>query len=259
MPLSMVNTRTFSTIHFQQCHLIVQRAHVGSRVLFQQLRPGQLISKINHHSPTVLTRGDDASIVELGAEDPTCRPSSELDDTLARSNVVSANAGVVAATDYPAIRAVKMQRPNEVAMALELSQQLSRRCVELVDDLIVASSEDGQRVEAELNTRHPSIFTGKLLDATARNEIPELGNPVARCRHRQISSKLHCIHGSAVAAQSMDWFSSLPIPQTYGCVFGTRNDMLLVKAYVQNTSLVISNTSGWFPVGFDIPYDTGTV
>ncbi len=35
--------------------------------------------------------------------------------------------------------------------------------------------------------------------------------------------------------------------------------MLLVKAYVQDTSLVISNTSGWFPVGFDIPYDTGTV
>lgn len=117
-------------------------------------------------------------------------------------------------------------------MPLELPHKLPRIRIELVDNLIIATGEDGAGVVAELDARKPAIPARELLDALRRGQVPEFGDAVAAGGDDEVAAELDRVDRPAVAEEGFEVRAALPVPDADGRVLGAGDDVLVVQAYV---------------------------
>jgi hypothetical protein len=110
--------------------------------------------------------------------------------------------------------------------------------VVLVDNHVISTSKNIAPIIAEFHSGKTTFRIAVLADESTLGDVPESGSTVSRGRNEMIASKLNSVDGTAMACKSLEKLSSMSVPNADGEILATRDDVVGIKANVEDAASV---------------------
>jgi hypothetical protein len=218
------------------------------------------VAEIQNECASVLARSQNTAVIALSGEDPACGPVL-VDSVCGASLVVGhLDALVIRARNDATVEGVQEQRTDKTLMLDAAVDEVAGVGVELVDDVIVASSKNVLGIVGELDSCKAPVLRWEVLDGSAGLEVPKLGHTISAGGDKEVATELDSIDRTSVSLKRTDAGTSLAVPDLDHSILAARDNVLVVETNVQNTGLMTAESvHGDVLFAGDVPDDAGVV